>query len=519
VIKQADTNNSSRYRRLRLVFFCVFLSGALVSTTVNAQSQQVKSFTLTSIYFNKVALIESVELLPVYEAFLGARITLATLKDICNQITSFYHERGHRQAKCLIPAQTIRSGVVKMEIEEGIIDSVRLSGDVDGEETLLNDYLSHITPGQSLDTNELNYVRRLIAALPGTTVRVYTQPSPNTANLELIFEVQRVAYNGEVFVNNRGSKLVGPVQAGLTVSSHSLLGFNEMLQVSLVTAEQTDELKFLELRSSWPTTAAGSYLLLEASLADSVPGDFLAPSDVDVMVYAGRAGWSSPLLLSEKESLYASAWVDYFKSETDIGGTLITFDEIYKLKLSTVHSIDETRYSLLSSIEYSHGLSGLNTNAVNVDGLVSLGNEDFDHIGYDVLYRVLLSSKILLTLHSKGQYAFSDLPVSEYITFGGEIMGSAYDPAEFFGDHGLGAKSRLGYLLSTYNQFYIQYDIVKVWNEALDFDSTGASLATGVTYGSPHYSMDFQIASPLTKDVFLEGDDDIRFFASLRYMF
>ncbi len=68
--------------------------------------------------------------------------------------------------------------------------------------------------------------------------------------------------------------------------------------------------------------------------------------------------------------------------------------------------------------------------------------------GERIRRKIYKTRNVFLSNQIQGQYAFLDLPVSEDIVFGGEIIGSAYDQAELFGDHGLGARTRLNYQLT-----------------------------------------------------------------------
>ena len=513
--------------------YCLLLMPLCVFSTTQAHAvgnqsknlTQDPKFTLSAIYFNNVDLIDGFELFPLYEEYLGAKIRMSKLREICNGITRLYHKKGFEEAKCILPPQSMKDGVVKMQIVESIIGKVSLSGDVSEDNNLLRSYVDHIPLNQSLDMKQINYVERLIATVPGTSVSIYVKPIPESHKLELLFDIKKTYFSGEVYANNRGSKVLGPVQLGIALASYSLFGVNEYLRLHLLTTEDTEELKYAEFTSSLPVGSDGSLLLFEASHADSTPGDILKPFDIDVQVSTGRLGWTKPLLLIATDTFLVTGWLDYFKSDTQFSSSRVARDEVYKVEFALAYIVSNARHYTKTNIALSHGLAGLNTTVSNTNGLVSTGKEGFDAIMFDVFYHAVLSSNLRLSLQTQGQYAFTDLPVSEFIVFGGEVMGSAYDPAEFFGDHGLGGKSRLNYqfdnslISSGYTQIYAQYDIVRIWNNDLHNRNSGASLATGFTVGSDAFYLDLQIAKPLTRPVLLEGNNDARFFGTLRVFF
>ena len=489
----------------------------------------VKEITLTAIYINKVALVDSFEFFPLYEEYLGAKVQLSTLRKICNDITNHYRIKGYDFARCTLPPEGITEGVVKMHIVEGVIGAVRLEGDVEENDRLINSYIEQIKLGKPLNDSQLHYVEQMLNAIPGITVNTYTRAMQDSQNLELVFDVKQVNYSGEVYANNRGSRVIGPVQAGLSLASYSLLGVHEYLRLHLLTTEETEELTFVEVNSSWPVGNEGSQLILESSYANSRPGDLLGPAEIAIDFSTASLGWSKPLKITVSDTLLLTAAVDYSRTETDISDRQAALDDLYKVSLSLDYITNKTRHYTKANITLNLGIKQLNTTEVATNdpagSFVSTGKEDFSAAKFDFFYRVILLKNLFLSNQVQGQYAFRDLPVSENIVFGGEVIGSAYDPAELFGDHGLGGKSRLTYQLenawitSGYTQFYIQYDIARVWNNTLNLIKSAASLATGFTIGSGDFYLDLQAAKPLTKKVLLEGNKDTRFFASARLFF
>jgi len=521
---------NSKYHHCYLLIAMIFcLSGQVYGAAGYAKNiTEDKKFTLTAIRFNQVGLIDSFEFYPIYEQFLGARVRVSTLKEICSEITQLYQEKGFSAAKCTIPAQNIKSGVVNIHIVEGLIGGVRLTGEVKENDRLLMSYINQIPLNQPLDETQLDHVVNLINTVAGVNVKAYTKSLPGTKKLDLVFDIKQTKYNGEVYVNNRGSKVIGQVQAGVSLASNSLLGMHESLRVHYQTVQDAEELKYIEFNSSWPVGDEGSKILVDTSYADSMPGNFLKSSNVDVNVTSGSIGWFRPLWLRRAETLAVTGQFDYFKSDTSFNDERAAFDELYKVKFSLDYLASNNFHYLKANITLTHGLSSLNKsvdNTVVANTLTSTGNEDFSAFKFNLYYKTILFRKYIMTYQTQGQYAFTDLPVSEYIVFGGDMMGSAYDPAELFGDHGLGGMTRLTYqlqdsfFLSTYTQLFTQYDLVKVWNERIGENYSAVSAALGIVFGSNSFYADVQVTKPLTRTVALEGNKNARLFASLRVFF
>jgi hemolysin activation/secretion protein len=151
---------NSKYRYCYLLIAMIFcLSGQVYGAASHVKNiTKDKKFTLTAIHFNQVGLIDSFDFYPIYEQFLGARVRVSTLKKICNEITQLYQAKGFSAAKCTIPVQSIKSGVVKIHIVEGLVGRVRLTGEMKETDDLLMSYVNQIPLNQPLDETQLNYV-------------------------------------------------------------------------------------------------------------------------------------------------------------------------------------------------------------------------------------------------------------------------------------------------------------------------------------------------------------------------
>ncbi|MBN4016386.1 ShlB/FhaC/HecB family hemolysin secretion/activation protein, partial [Rhodospirillaceae bacterium AH-315-P19] len=114
---------------------------------------------------------------------------------------------------------------------------------------------------------------------------------------------------------------------------------------------------------------------------------------------------------------------------------------------------------------------------------------------------------------------------AEEFRLGGTRFGRAYDPSELTGVDGVGGILELQYgrsvawnLVKRY-QLYGFYDLGAVWDNdgrQRSLSSTGAGVRTWI-YET--MTANFEVALPLTRLVFTEGDNSMRFFFSLQTSF
>lgn len=80
----------------------------------------------------------------------GQSITLPQLGELADRITDYYHDHGYPLARAYIPAQTIQSGIVRIEVMEAKYDKIQLDNRSGVDDSLLNDTLSPLQGGQTI---------------------------------------------------------------------------------------------------------------------------------------------------------------------------------------------------------------------------------------------------------------------------------------------------------------------------------------------------------------------------------
>ncbi len=128
-----------------------------------------------------------------------------------------------------------------------------------------------------------------------------------------------------------------------------------------------------------------------------------------------------------------------------------------------------------------------------------------------------------------GQWADRPLLLSEEFTVGGAPYGRAYNPAEISGDSGVAGlfELRAGFDPDlgpvSFLQGYLFYDTAQVWNyhdapnaDELSLSSAGVGLRVNI---DDWLAARWELARPLTRTPYDEGDKDWRQFFSLSAMY
>ena len=127
-------------------------------------------------------------------------------------MTRLYRNDGYILSQVVVPAQSIRDGVVRLDAVEGHVANTRVEGLVRAPRDLVEAHLERIRDARPLNAEVLERALLLINDLAGVTARATLSPSaqPGASDLTISFaETPRTVTLG---LNNRGSKFLGPVR-------------------------------------------------------------------------------------------------------------------------------------------------------------------------------------------------------------------------------------------------------------------------------------------------------------------
>ncbi len=492
------------------------------------------NFTLTQINLQGVTVFPEPELKRIYYPLLGKSVTLGDLKKIANEITAYYRNKGYILTRAIVPPQRISNGTATIHVVEGYIDGVDIQGGEKHNAALLRAYSSRITSIRPLNNEALERYLLLMDDLTGTTARGVLSPSPTeTGASRLTVTLEHKQVDGNVSIDNRGSRFLGPIQYGALVGGNSVLGLSERLQGRVIFSGNFDELRYYEASYNQPVGPEGTTLRALASYTDTRPGGSLEQFDVEGDTVSFSLSARHPLLRSRRENLYGDIGFRYRDTQTDVLNFNLYDDHIRSLYIGAAYDT----YDFLKGVNRLEGeiVQGLDIfDATDRNDLRSRSNADTAFTRIETSYTRLqyLTDRFSGFVGVSGQYAFDALYASEEFAIGGEPFGTAYDPAEITGDHGVAARAELRYsdalpeyYLDTY-QLYIFYDGGKVWNRnrfaGEEANESLTSTGAGVRFSLyENIAGTFEVAVPLTRDVSAEGSDgdDVRGFFSLNYLF
>ncbi|MEH6543159.1 MAG: ShlB/FhaC/HecB family hemolysin secretion/activation protein [Porticoccaceae bacterium] len=478
-----------------------------------SSDDETPGFILAGLIVRGLNAIGPTQLLPLYEAMLGERISEVELHSLATTIEAYYRTQGFPHARVLIPQQKIRSGIVHLTVFEGSISRIRLAGETEGVVDSLTPYLSYIPLHQTLDPERLEHLIQVLSSLPGIAASPSVELiSGTTKEFELVIYIRRRSNTGLISVNNRGSKLLGPLRARASYTINNPFNTLSQIKLSHTAAPKHNELQYSTLNLRSALGARGMELDLSGAYGDIEPGDFLKALDPVIRIKQLEAKIHYPVSLGYHHGLSVYIGARYYEADVDILGAPVLVDTLYTLRSGMNYwNRDPGEYDNALQVDVVHGLQGLSDTLTVSDGVISSRDEEqFTLLQLNALHTRHLNELWQLQFEIDGQYSSRSLPSAELFSFGGATLGKAYDPGEIFGDHGIAGQltlQRKGLSVPFINadaKVYTFYDIGQVWDEDSGAKTSAASAGIGSKIIKDDFSISFEISQPLTRPVFLE---------------
>lgn len=465
------------------------------------------------------------QLRPIYADLLGKEIPLIQVFDVAQRIQDKYRADGYILARIVVPEQTIRNGVFRLQVIEGFISSVRVEGDIGPVRQRIAAYLNRVKDMRPVREQDLERYLLLATDIPGIQAfGVLQRGQGGLGAAELVVKATRKPFQGFALADNRGSKFTGPWRGGVDLQENSATGFGERAEVYLFTTEASEQ-RYAQLTYEQALGSEGIRLLLYAAYGPSEPDFTLQPLNVRTEVRTANISLSYPLIRSRKRNLYLEGGFQAISSKVDVFDRPFTRDNLRVLFARATYDFDSPfgGRSLIGG-GIRQGLPWLGASDSNDPDVSRLGaRSDATVLTALGAHYQPVTDRLGVQFSATGQYAFDKVLSDEEFRIGGEACGRGYDPSEVAGDNGACLSTELRYArpislgpLRSY-QAYGFYDVGAVWLKDSSDDSLSlASAGIGVrTQWLDHVFLNLELAKPLTRVPATRSDKDPHLYVNL----
>ena len=320
-------------------------------------AEQIR-FVLKYLVLEGVTVYRPEELLPLYEEFLNREILVSDVVIIAERVTAKYRNDGYLLSQAIIPPQTIKDGVVRIQVIEGAIDDVKIEGTLKDSTKRLQRYARKIVASRPLRSRDLERYLLLAGDLAGVDVTAVLEPSatePGMSTMTLVVEEKRI--DGFASVDNRGSKFVGPWQFQAGTSINSIFDRNDQTRIRVAVAPEIKELRYGEITHEEPVGGEGTTIqgVIRGTLSE--PGDTLKELEIETRSFSINLLVRHPFIRSRPKNLSGRLLLHYRDSSTDILQAPFTEDRIRAIRGGLTYDfVDKHRGINLVDLEVSQGL-------------------------------------------------------------------------------------------------------------------------------------------------------------------
>jgi len=370
----------------------------------------------------------------------GQRLTLAQLDAVIARITAHYRRGGYPLARAIIPAQTIQSGVVRIEVIEARLGEVQIDNRSRVDSALLRSTAAPLRVGEVIAQAPLDRALLLMSDIPGVNLSALLRPGAATGTSDLAVTADPLpALMGQVSVDNQGNRFTGRARVGAAVSLANPLQRGDMLNVQVLSSGaglNHAQLSYQSTLSGQGTRAGTTYAALRYRLGDSA----------EKLQAHGTAGVSSlwlsqPLLRSADLNLRGQFQYDHLQLRDHVDASAIRSDRhLGNWALSLSGDARDAMLpggdSLWNIVITSGRLAHDDAAAAAADAGTSKVRGGFSKINLFLSHVQPISPAMAVALRLTAQSAQANLDPSQKLSLGGPQAVRAYDSGAISGDSG-----------------------------------------------------------------------------------
>lgn len=468
-------------------------------------------FTLNKVILTGNKIFTDKQLQPIFTSSLHKTISVADLQSLVQQITVYYRDKGYILSRALLPPQEIKNGVVKIDVIEGFINTVTVTGKPGGARKLIEEYGQQIMQSRPLNLADMQRQILLANDLRGITVKAIIIPSkttPDSAELILVADYKVLSVGIEQ--NNYGTRFIGPIQNSVFLAANSIFTGGDVTGGNVTVTSKESEMQYYNLYHTQPLNSKGLSFTIGSSYTATQPQFLLEPVEIVGLSASFYGNLTYSLIRSRERNLSLHALANYQNVTSTILGFPLYQDRIRSLTFGgAFDTTDRWNGSDNVGLDIVQGLPIFGAQ-MHAEQSRPEGRSQYTRLTASLsrLQQPLYKRLSLFTSFS-GQYSFQPLLATEQFSSGGPIYGRGYGPSEIVGDQGLSGKVELRvdtqpekFLLQAI-EYYVFYDAGVIWNRDTlntparqDLTSTGVGLRLAFT---PQVYGELYIAKPLSR--------------------
>ncbi|MEP2722564.1 ShlB/FhaC/HecB family hemolysin secretion/activation protein [Roseibium sp.] len=484
---------------------------------------------IKSSYLVSAIIIDGRSALPVavfadiVERYSGRDLSPGQLEALVNEIANRARARGYVFATAVIEPQPLSVGLLRIRLDEGIIDEIRIRGD---DDPAIRRQLVPLQSGRPVTLAMLERQILLAGDISGSFIRRSYYERENGRGI-LVVEAYRSKSDGYVELENNGSQPIGPIRARFDLDLNGVVSPTDEIDLTYSTTPlQPKELQYGRVGYRMVVNNSGTEIGGTLSYSATDPGAYLA--DRDVFGKSWQVGFEArhPFIRSRNASLWGEFALQMRDLRQEREGAVARHDRIPVVRVGLFSIAEAAGGRFRGRLTYSQGMSIFDATELG-DPLASRddASAEFSSLYGWADWSRDLPSDFSIRLVARGQLTTAPLLSTEDLGLGGNSFLRGYNYSERFGDEGIMGSAELRYdwdnaggvvrRLQVYA--YVDGGLVGSLGEGRG-DGSLASAGGGFRANlTRNLYFDAEVAVPLTGPRYDTGDKAPRFNLRLRY--
>ncbi|EAV6571040.1 ShlB/FhaC/HecB family hemolysin secretion/activation protein [Salmonella enterica] len=180
----------------------------------------------------------------IVHPWIGRSLQFSDIQAMTDAVTQFYRQQGVLLARALIPAQTVKKGVLTVRILEGRYDNADIHNATTLREAVVGRLVSSTTPqGTIVKKDRLERVALLLNEIPGVKAQVALKSGQKEGSSALDIHLEPAQrFGAYVGLDNQGDPTTGRSRVMVGGYANNLLGLGDQLRVDILDAYEKSDL-------------------------------------------------------------------------------------------------------------------------------------------------------------------------------------------------------------------------------------------------------------------------------------
>ncbi len=385
------------------------------------------------------SLMATVRLQALVADALGQNLTLPQLGKLADRITADYQEKGFPFTRAIVPAQTIKDGVVMIQVIEARYGKVILNNQSQIKDSVVMRTLAALQPGRDIQQNTLERSLLLLSDFPGILVSTSIKSGEAVGTSDVQVDARgNPAVGGSVTADNYGSRSTGRERLSGAISVNNPLNQGDIFAASAMTSGHLlnyGRLAYESMIDGQGSRLGGAYSDLTYALGHSLVALEAHGNATSKSLWSKHA-----LLRTQSANVSGQFQFEHLQLRDRIDTNLSRTDR--QLKHWTGTLLGDIRDALVNgsvnswSVAVTHGkLDFDNAAALQADTATAKTRGNFTKANVYLTHWQGIDSDNTVYLTYSGQWASTNLDASQKQAIGGPASVRAYDVGALSGDN------------------------------------------------------------------------------------